>query len=64
MFTLKLDIEKFDENGDFSIWMKQMRVVLVQKKFSIILSNNPQFQEIITSQKKSESLTQPSLVLF
>lgn len=38
MALLKLDIEKFDGNGDFGIWRKKMRAVLVQQKVSIVLN--------------------------
>lgn len=56
MGTLKLEIEMFDGNGNFNIYRKKMKVVLVQQNVSIALDETLAFPETITRQKKQKTL--------
>ena len=54
MGSSKIDIEKFDGKGDFSMWMKKMRDVLVQQKYAKAIGDLSEFPEVMKSSEKQE----------
>ena len=50
----KIDIEKFDGKGDFSMWKKKMKVVRVQQKCAKAIGDPSEFQEVMESSEKQE----------
>ena len=49
-----IKIEKFDGRGDFSMWKKKMKVVLVQKKCAKAIGDPSEFPEVMKSLEKQE----------
>ena len=45
----KIEIEKFDGKGDFSMWKKKMRAVLVQQKCAKAIGDPSEFPEMMKS---------------
>ena len=56
MGVSKIEIEKFDGKGDFSMWKKKMCVVLVQQKYAKTIGDPSDFPEMIKSSYKQEIL--------
>lgn len=52
----KIEIEKFDDKGDFSIWKKKMRAVFVQQKCAKAIGDPAEFPEVMKSMEKQEIL--------
>ena len=50
----KVEIKKFDGMGDFSMWKKKMRVVLIQQKCAKALGDPYEFPEVMKSSEKQE----------
>ena len=54
MGSSKIEIEKFDGKGDFSMWKKKMKAVLVQQKYAKAISNPSKFPEVMKTSEKQE----------
>ena len=54
MGSSKIDIEKFDGKGDFSMWKKKMRDVLTQQKCAKAIGDPSEFSEVMNSLEKQE----------
>ena len=54
MRSSKIEIEKFDGKGDFSMWKKKMKAVLVQQKYAKAISNPSKFPEVMKTSEKQE----------
>ena len=52
MGSSKIEIEKFDGNGDFSIWKKNMKAVLVQQKCDRAIYDPSEFPEVMKTAEK------------
>ena len=52
MGVSKIKIEKFDGKGDFSMWKKKMRAILVQQKCAKAIGDPSDFQEMMKSSDK------------
>lgn len=61
MSSLKLDIEKINRIGDFGIWRRNIRVILVQQKVVDALIEALNLQQIPKPSSNKKSWTQPSL---
>ena len=48
------DIEKFDGIGDFWLWKKNMKAIMIQLKIDVALDENLEFLATMTSYEKSE----------
>ena len=60
----KIDIENFDGKGDFSMWKKKMRAVLIQQKCAKAISDPSKFPEVMKSSKKHEIMENPYSLLI
>ena len=56
MGSSKFEIEKFDGKGDFPMWKKKMRAVLVQQKCAKAIGDPSDFPEMMKSSDKQEIL--------
>ncbi|PON70937.1 LRR domain containing protein [Parasponia andersonii] len=54
MGTSKIKIEKFNRKGDFGIWKKKMRAVVVQQKCVHTIRDGSDFPEVMKASKKQE----------
>jgi len=52
----KIEVERFDGKGDFSLWRQRMKAVLVQMKISKALQGDKGFPESTSSEEKQEAL--------
>ncbi|MDO7987387.1 hypothetical protein OC713_02560 [Sweet potato little leaf phytoplasma] len=50
----RFEVEKFDGKGDFSLWKKKMKTVLVQQKVAITLADPKEYPEDIKPKEKKE----------
>ena len=48
------DIEKFDGTGDFCLWKKKMKAIMMQLKVDAVLDENPELSATMTAYEKSE----------
>ncbi|KAL5549681.1 hypothetical protein UlMin_004912 [Ulmus minor] len=48
------DIEKFDGTGDFCLWKKKMKAIMMQLKVDVALDDKPELPTTMTSYEKSE----------
>ena len=48
----KIEIEKFDGKGDFSMWKNKMKAILVQQKCSKAIADPFEFPEVMKSTEK------------
>ena len=60
----KIEIEKFDGKGDFSMWKKKMRVVLVQQKCAKVIRDPSNFPEVMKSTEKQGILENANSLLI
>ena len=56
MGTSKVEIEKFDGKGDFSMWKKKMKATLIQQKCAKAIADPSEFPEVMKSSEKQENL--------
>ncbi|PON96088.1 hypothetical protein TorRG33x02_080180, partial [Trema orientale] len=56
MGTSKIEIEKFDGKGDFNMWKKKMKAVLVQQKCAKALGDVSGLPETMKPSEKEELL--------
>ena len=56
MGTSKMEIEKFNSKGDFSMWKKKMKAILIQKKYAKAISDPSEFSKMMKSSKKQDIL--------
>ena len=56
MGTSKVEIEKFDGKGDFSIWQKKMKAILIQQKCAKAITDPSEFPEMMKSFEKQDIL--------
>ncbi|PON64464.1 hypothetical protein TorRG33x02_273130 [Trema orientale] len=56
MGTSKIEIEKFDGKGDFNMWKKKMKAVLVQQKCAKVLGDASGLPETMKPSEKEELL--------
>ena len=54
MGSSRIDIERFDGKGDFSIWKKKIKAVLVQQKCAKAISDPSEFPEVMKASEKQE----------
>ncbi|PON82264.1 hypothetical protein TorRG33x02_219660 [Trema orientale] len=54
MGSSKIEIEKFDGKGDFGLWKKKMRAVLIQQKYTKALGDGSDFPELTKTADKQE----------
>ncbi|MDV3183834.1 MAG: hypothetical protein Q8847_02655 [Sweet potato little leaf phytoplasma] len=52
----KFEVERFDDRGDFSLWKKKMRALLVQEKVSKALDDPATHPPTMTAAEKEEML--------
>jgi len=52
----KVEIERFDGKGDFSLWRKRMKAVLVQMKIAKALEGDKGFPTTMSDADKAEAL--------
>ena len=52
----KIEIEKFDGKGDFNMWKKKMKAVLVQQKYAKALGDVSGLPETMKPSEKEELL--------
>lgn len=45
MATIKLETDKFDGRGDFSMWKRKMKVSLVQNKVTYAICSHDKYRE-------------------
>ena len=48
----KVEIKKFDGKGNFSLWKKKMRAILVQQKCAKAIGDPVDFPEVMKSSEK------------
>ena len=48
----KVEIEKFDGKGNFSLWKKKMRAILVQQKCAKAIGDTADFPKVMKSSEK------------
>ena len=60
----KIEIEKFDEKRDFSMWKKKMRAILVQHKCSKAIGDPSEFPEVMKINEKQEILENAYSILI
>ena len=56
MGSSKIEIEKFDGKGDFGMWKKKMKAIMVQKKCVKAIGDPSDLPEVMKSSKKQEML--------
>ena len=52
MGSTKMEIEKFDGHGDFNMWCKKMRAILVKQKCAKTLNGEKDHPVTMTTQEK------------
>ena len=52
MGSSKFEIEKFDGKGDFSMWKKKMRAILIQQKYAKAIGDPSDFPNMMKSSDK------------
>ncbi|PON86502.1 hypothetical protein TorRG33x02_176960 [Trema orientale] len=52
MGTSKIEIEKFNGKGDFGMWKKKMRAVLVQQKCVHAIEDGSDYPEVMKASEK------------
>ncbi|KAL5576923.1 hypothetical protein UlMin_018622 [Ulmus minor] len=58
------DIEKFDGTGDYFLWKKKIRAIMMQLKVDLALDEKPEFPATMTSYEKSEMFKTAYSTLF
>ena len=56
MGSTKVEIEKFNGRGDFNMWRKKMKVVLVQQKCAKALGGDKEFPEDMSAKYKQDAM--------
>ena len=54
MDFMKFEIEKFDGKGDFGMWRKKMRAILVQQKVAKALGGEQEMPSTMTDEQKQD----------
>lgn len=52
--TTKFEVDKFNGKGDFGLWRKKIRALLVQQKVAKILDDPATLPETLTQEKREE----------
>ena len=52
MGTAKVEIDKYDGRGDFNMWRKKMKAVLVQQKYAKALGGEKDLPESMSASDK------------
>ncbi|PON60179.1 hypothetical protein PanWU01x14_155040, partial [Parasponia andersonii] len=52
----KIEVKKFNEKGDFNMWKKKIKVMLVQKKCANALRDTSGFSKTMKPSEKEELL--------
>ncbi|KAL5557712.1 hypothetical protein UlMin_033923 [Ulmus minor] len=58
------DIEKFDGTGDFCLWKKTMKAIMMQLKVDAALDKNPELPANMKSYEKSEMFKTAYNIIF
>ena len=58
------DIEKFNGTGDYCLWKKKIRAIMMQLKVDLALDEKPEFPATMTSYEKSEMFKTAYSTLF
>ena len=64
MASTKFELAKFNTKGDFALWRKKIKAILVQQKVAKILDENNLSKTIIEAKKKDIDETDYSTVLL
>lgn len=56
MGSSRIDIDKFDGKGDFNMWRKKMKAVLVHQKCAKALETDKEWLSMVTDSQKQEVL--------
>ena len=54
MGSSKVEIEKFDGRGDFNMWRKKMKAILVQQKYAKALCGEKDLPENMSATDKQD----------